>query len=70
MVNQLHYKGYTGSVCFSEPDGILWGKVLGIRDSISFEGETIESLTNDFHIAIDDYLELCAEIGKQPQKSR
>jgi predicted HicB family RNase H-like nuclease len=68
-MNQLRYKGYTGSVCFSEVDGVFHGEVLGIFDSISFEGDSVKSLTEDFHNAIDEYLEFCDDVGKQPQKS-
>jgi predicted HicB family RNase H-like nuclease len=68
-MNLLRYKGYTGSVCFSEEDGVFYGEILGIFDSISFEGDSVKSLTDDFHYAVDEYLEFCADVGKQPQKS-
>ena len=38
MNNIMEYKGYVGSVEFSEPDGIFFGKVQGIRSLISYEG--------------------------------
>ena len=31
MNNTIQYKGYVGSVEFSEEDGIFYGKVMGIR---------------------------------------
>ena len=37
MSNVMNYKGYTGSVEFSEEDHIFYGKVLGIRSLISYE---------------------------------
>ena len=52
----LEYKGYHGSVSYSKEDDILYGKVLEIGDSISFEGRNREELEKDFHCAIDDYL--------------
>lgn len=67
-MNQLNYKGYVGSVVFSEEDGVFHGKVLGISSSISFEGDSVKSLTEDFHNAIDEYLEYCANTGSQPEK--
>ena len=39
MNNTIQYKGYLGSVEFSEEDGIFYGKVMGIRSLISYEGE-------------------------------
>ena len=38
MKNTMEYKGYVGSVEFSEEDGIFFGKVMGIRSLISYEG--------------------------------
>ena len=37
--NTMEYKGYVGSVEFSEEDVIFYGKVMGIRSLISYEGE-------------------------------
>ena len=68
MSNYLHYKGYTGSVEFSEEDAVFHGKVAGIKSLISFEGDSVSSITEDFHSAIDEYLEFCAQNGKQPEK--
>lgn len=31
MNNTMEYKGYVGSVEFSEEDGLFYGKVMGIR---------------------------------------
>ena len=67
MNNTIQYKGYVGSVEFSEEDGIFYGKVMGIRSLISYEGESAKELLDDFHGAIDDYLETCKAEGKQPE---
>ena len=56
----MKYKGYTGSVEYSEEDNCLFGKVQGMtKDSITYEGSTVDELTEDFHGAVDDYLQLC-----------
>ena len=68
MSNTVEYKGYTGEVCFSEEDRLLYGKVLGIRSLISFEGTTVAELISDFHEAVDSYLDSCAEENKTPEK--
>ena len=61
MGNTIQYKGYVGSVEFSEEDGIFYGKVMGVRSLISYEGENEKELLNDFHNAVDDYLKTCVE---------
>lgn len=68
MKNTITYKDYIGTVNFSEDDMVFFGKVIGITDSISFEGDTVESLIEDFHNAVDEYLEFCAQTGKEPQQ--
>lgn len=69
MNNTVEYKGYIGSVEFSEEDALFYGKVLGIRALISYEGENAADLIADFHGAVDDYLELCAQSGTEPEKA-
>ena len=66
MNSVMEYKGYVGSVEFSENDGIFFGKVLGIRSLISYEGTNAKELISDFHGAIDDYLSLCQAEGTVP----
>ena len=67
MNNTIQYKGYIGSVEFSEEDSIFYGKVMGIRSLISYEGESARELLEDFHGDVDDYLESCKAEGKEPQ---
>ena len=62
--NKLKYKGYTGSVEYSETDGVFYGRVLGIRSLLSYEGETLNELKHDFHELIDDYLQTCKKEGQ------
>ena len=69
MNNTIEYKGYIGSVEFSEKDSVFHGKVQGIRALISYEGSTAQELIDDFHTAIDDYLELCEEENIEPEKA-
>lgn len=67
----LSYKGYTGSIEASEADNCLYGQVIGLPDDtmISYEGETVSELKNDFQGAVDDYLAYCEEEGIEPRKS-
>ena len=67
MKNTMEYKGYVGSVEFSETDGVFFGKVQGIRSLISYEGTTAKELVEDFHDSVDDYLTLCEEEGTPPE---
>ncbi|MEO0551693.1 MAG: type II toxin-antitoxin system HicB family antitoxin [Bacteroidota bacterium] len=64
----LEYKGYSGSIEYSPEDNLLYGKVLGIRGLISYEGDTGKSLERDFKEAVDAYLADCKASGKTPEK--
>ena len=55
----LEFKGYTGSIEYSQEDNLLYGKVLGIKGLISYEGETGQLLEADFKEAIGVYLADC-----------
>lgn len=66
----LKYKGYIGSVEYSEEDNCLFGKVLGLsKELITYEGDTIDELKVDFQAGIDGYLEMCKDGGMEPGKS-
>ena len=67
MIGSMRYRGYSGSVEFSEEDGVLHGQVLGIRSLLSFEGTTVEEIKGDFHACVDEYLEGCAQAGRAPE---
>ena len=69
MSNTIEYKDYIGSVAFSEEDGLFYGKVIGIRSLISFEGTTAITLIKSFHEAVDDYLVLCQERNEKPEEA-
>lgn len=63
----MTYKGYSARPEYSAEDGVFFGRLLGINDLVNFESENVEGLEEEFHKAVDDYLALCSEIGKQPE---
>ncbi len=64
----MKYKGYSGFVEFEEDSGILFGRVIGLRDVITFQGTSVAEVTQAFHDLIDEYLEFCAKRGESPDK--
>ena len=68
-MNTMTYKGYIGSVAFSEKDNVFFGKIEGINGLVNFEGESVRELTEAFHEAVDDYLAYCEDEGIEPDKS-
>lgn len=64
----LHYKGYHGRVEFDEDAGLFHGEVLDLRDVITFQGKSVDELTQSFQDSIDDYLDFCESRGEKPEK--
>lgn len=68
MGETLRYRGYEGTIEASVEDGVLHGRVLFIKDVVSYEGKTIEELRRDFEGALEDYLAVCEQRGIEPDK--
>ena len=67
--NMLKYKDFYGSVEYSAVDECFFGKIIGTADLVTFEGTSVNNLKKAFSEAVEDYLVLCKEAGKEPQKS-
>lgn len=68
MKNIMEYKGYHTKIEFDTDSMSLRGKIEGINDYVDFEASDIASIEKEFHIAVDDYLAFCSEVGKIPEK--
>lgn len=64
----LNYKNYYGSVEVSVEDGVIHGRLLYIRDVITFESPDVEGVKSAFEEAVDRYLAFCVETGDNPEK--
>lgn len=70
MKNTQSYKGYIGTVGYSAEDACLHGRITGIQDIISYEAKSAPEIQKAFEDAVDDYLNHCAEIKKEPDAPR
>ena len=62
------YKGYHAEFVFDAEDNYYTGRLYGISDLVMFGGETEEEVKADFYAAVDEYLDYCKEIGKEPKR--
>ncbi len=69
MRNTMIYKGYAARIEYDDDDRIFTGRIAGIRDGVGFHAESVDGLRLAFHEAVEDYLETCAKVGKEPQKA-
>lgn len=68
MAKLMEYRGYHAKVEYDPEDEILVGEVVGITDSLSFEATTTSEIVEMFHQSIDNYLDFCEQVGKNPDK--
>lgn len=66
--NMLEYKGYHTIVRYNAETGVLRGVIEGINDFVDFQTDSLSEVKSEFYQAVDDYLEFCAEVGKEPEK--
>ena len=68
MSNLLSYKNYNGTVEYSKEDKCLFGKVIEIKSLLSYAGDSVQELEEDFQDVIDRYLEDCKERNIEPEQ--
>ncbi len=69
MQNTVRYKGYYSVVRYDAENNVLYGKIEDIDDLVTFECNEINKVNEEFKKAVDDYLEMCRRIGKNPDKT-
>ncbi|GAB1458017.1 hypothetical protein MASR2M48_33250 [Spirochaetota bacterium] len=65
MKDVILHKDFIGSVHYNAEDEIFFGKIEGIEDPISFEGNSVSELKSSFEEAVEDYIQICKESGKK-----
>ena len=68
MSNLLSYKNYNGTVEYSKEDKCLFGKVVGLKSLLSYEGNSVQELETDFQNVIDEYIKDCEDRGVTPEQ--
>ena len=69
MDNFMKYKGYSGRVNYDDEAQLFHGEVIGMKDVITFQGETVAELKKAFKDSVNDYLTWCKERGEEPEKT-
>ncbi|MCY0095665.1 type II toxin-antitoxin system HicB family antitoxin [Hoeflea ulvae] len=67
-MNTMTHRGYHARIEYDGDDELFFGRITGIQDVVGFHGDTVAELKAAFHDAVDDYIDACARIGKDPQK--
>jgi predicted HicB family RNase H-like nuclease len=56
MIPKLHHKGLQGSIAFNPEDGVFHGRLVDVRDLVTYEAPDRNGLEQAFCEAVDDYL--------------
>ncbi len=67
LENTMTYKGYIARIEYDSEDRCFFGRVLGIRDVVGFDGQSVDELETAFHRIIDFYIESCCKSGVEPE---
>lgn len=60
MINDygvLESRGYTGTVNYSVDDSIWYGKLVDIKDLVTYEADGYEELVEEFKDAVLEYMD-------------
>jgi len=64
----IEYKGFSGVFEFDPSTDAFHGRVVGLQDVVTFQGHSIEELRREMAESVDDYLEHCAQVGRDPER--
>lgn len=65
----LKYKDYEGTAELDMTRGVCRGKILFINDLVTYEAKLPSELQKEFEAAVDDYIETCSTLAREPQKA-
>ncbi len=68
MNNTLEYKGFRSKIEYSADDNLFVGRLIGIRDIVTFHGETVADLRQEMEATVDFHIEVCEKFGNKPKK--
>ena len=68
MNHAMTYKGYSARIEFDAGDMLFYGTLAGISDDVIFAADNAAQLEQEFHAAVDDYIEYCTRLGRAPKK--
>lgn len=68
-MNVMTHKGFAARIEFDAEDEIFVGHIAGLADVVGFHARTVSELKAAFHDAVDNYVETCRRLGREPHKS-
>lgn len=66
----MEYKGYSAKVEWDAEEQVLHGTVEGSNDLITFQVAGPDDVETEFRKAVDNYMALGKELGKEPDRKK
>ena len=67
-MNIMKYKDFIGEFEYDAEAKFFHGRVVNIRDTVTFEGASASELEQALADSVEDYLEFCRDLGREPDK--
>lgn len=67
-MNTIQYKSYLGTFEYDQGADIFHGKIVNLKDVVTFQGRSIDELKKALADSVEDYLDFCREQGEEPEK--
>jgi predicted HicB family RNase H-like nuclease len=67
MTLMMNHRGYTGMATYDPVSRLYYGKVMHIREDVTFRGRNAADVMWEFRAAVNAWLEYCAALEKKEQ---
>lgn len=67
-MNIMKYKEFIGEFEYDAEGRCFHGRIVNIRDTVTFEGASVPELEQALAVSVEDYLEFCRDLGREPDK--
>jgi predicted HicB family RNase H-like nuclease len=64
----MKYRGYVARTEIDTESDLIFGEVVGLRDMITFQGQSVAEAVDAFRESVELYLRTCAEQGLEPER--
>ena len=68
-MNPIHlivYRGFNATACWDDDQERFYGQIKDTVEPITFFADDVLQLQIEFEDAVDEYLDMCEELGRPP----
>ena len=65
-IHLLVYRGFNATACWDDDQERFYGQIKDTVEPITFFADDVLQLQIEFEDAVDEYLDICEELGRPP----